>query len=327
MRSEPDCTGRCRNGISLATSRCAAISAVGHVARMRGGVAQPQQARDVGQFAHQPAEVPGAAIRRLAVPGVDVLAQQGDLARALRHQPAGLGQHRRGRAALLRAAGIGHHAEAAEPVAAFLDAEEGAHALRRRLLRQEVEFLFRGEIRIDHRPGGAGGLRHHLRQPMIGLRPEHDVHIGRAGQDFRAFRLGDAAGHRQDHLSARGGARIFQTTQAAELGEHLLGGFFADVAGVEDHHVRAIRLRGRRVAQRRQHILHPGAVVHVHLAAPGDHVQPLAGGCGKRGVRRGGHQQAGSAMTGRTSPTREGAGIRVRCGGVKRDSAKQPRLS
>ena len=69
--------------------------------------------------------------------------------------------------------------------------------------------------------------------------------------------------------------RSLQPAQPAELGEHLLRRLVADMAGVEDHHVGALRHRRRRVAERRQHIGHPRAVIHVHLAAPGDDVQTL----------------------------------------------------
>src|SRR5438105_696292 len=70
--------------------------------------------------------------RGLAVIGVDVLAQQRDLDGAGSHQLARLGQHRRSGSRIFRAARIGHDAEGAELVAAFLDGQEcrtGAHIL------------------------------------------------------------------------------------------------------------------------------------------------------------------------------------------------------
>ena len=52
------------------------------VARMAGGVAQPRDAGDFGDAMQQPAERPGAAVRTFAVIGIDVLADQRDLAHA-----------------------------------------------------------------------------------------------------------------------------------------------------------------------------------------------------------------------------------------------------
>ena len=57
--SEPDCTGRCRNGISCGKSRWARIRSSVHVARMRGGVAQPGEARNLGQRPQQAGQSPG----------------------------------------------------------------------------------------------------------------------------------------------------------------------------------------------------------------------------------------------------------------------------
>ena len=292
-----------------------------HVARMGCRVAQAQQAGDLGQLAQQPAQAPGAAVRRLAMPGIHVLPEQGDLARALRHQPAGFRQHRDGGAARLGAARVGHHAERAELVAALLDGQERGHALGGRGLRQEVEFLFGGEIGLDHRPAGARRLGDHFRQPVIGLRAEHDVHIRCAGQDFRAFRLRDAAGHGQDHLPPGRLAFQLQQSQPAQFGKHLLRRLVADMAGVQDHHVGLIRRVGRGIAQRCQHVLHAQAVIHVHLATPGDHVQTLVHTHWIAGCRIGAlvclenRHQPNSASPGRTNPERESGeivGIRAR---------------
>ncbi len=68
---------------------------------------------------------------------------------------------------------------------------------------------------------------------------------------------------------------FFQPAQPAEFGKHLFGRLLADMAGVEDHHVGVVGRRRRAIAERRQHVRHAGAVIHVHLAAPGDDVQTL----------------------------------------------------
>ncbi len=208
-----------------------------HVARMAGGVAQPQQAGDLRQFAQQPRQPPGRAARAFAMIGIHVLPEQRDLPRPGRDQPPRLRQHRRHRARILGAAGIGDHAEGAELVAALLHRQEGGHALARGLLRQVVEFLLDGEFGLDHRPRRPAGPRHHLRQPVIGLRPQHDIHPGRARGDLGALGLGDAAGDRQHQALARRLAVALDQPQPAELGEQLVRRLLPDVAGIEDDHV------------------------------------------------------------------------------------------
>ena len=300
---------------------------VRHIARVRGSVAQPLQLRQFCQRADQAAQAPGAAARRVAVPGVDVLAEQGDLAGTLGNQAAGFGDDSGGGTALLGAAGIGHDAEAAKPVAALLDGQEGGDALGRRGLGQLVELRLGWEIGVDHRTGlvavgGAGSAGNHFGQAMVGLRAEHNVHEGGTRQDLLAFRLGDAAGDGQDHAAAGRGPGFLQATQAAQLGEHLLRRLFPYVAGVEDHHVGAIGRLSRGIAQRCKDVGHPGGVVHVHLATPGDHVQPLRASYGCVAVVPQGHRPS-SAQPGRTTPARGAGGIVVRVGAVKRGSARE----
>jgi len=108
---------------------------------------------------------------------------------------------------------------------------------------------------------------------MVGLWPQHDIDERRPRQNLGALRLRHTAGHRQHHASARG---LLQPTQPAQFGKHLLGGLVADMAGIEDDHVRTLRLPYRGIAQRRQNVGHTRAVIHVHLATPGDDVQALA---------------------------------------------------
>ena len=137
-----------------------------------------------------------------------------------------------------------------------------------------IEFPIHREFGFDHGTRRAGGTRHHLRQAVIGLRPQHNIHPGRAGGDFRPFRLGHTARHRDNHLPA---ARNLGLPQAAQIGKHLLGRFFADVAGIENDHIGILRHFRRRIAKRREHIRHARAVIDIHLAAPGADQKPLPG--------------------------------------------------
>src|SRR5690349_1964392 len=85
-----------------------------YVTWMRRRVAQPPQIRQRRQLPQQAAQAPVAAIRRLTVPRVDVLAQERDLARSLPDQPTRLGDDRRSRSTGFRAARVRHDAETAE---------------------------------------------------------------------------------------------------------------------------------------------------------------------------------------------------------------------
>ena len=210
-----------------------------------------------------------------AVVGVDVLAEQRDLARPRRRQAARLGHHLEHRARILGTARVGHDAEGAEPVASLLHGEEGGAAAALRRLRQVVELGLGREIGVQHDAAGAPQARHHLGQAVVGLGPEHHVHVGRPARDLGALGLGHAAGHGQDHGGAGAGAPLLQAAQATELREHLLRGLLADVAGVEDDHVGVVRARRRHEAEGRQDLGHAGRVVDVHLAAVGLDVKCL----------------------------------------------------
>ena len=128
-------------------------------------------------------------------------------------------------------------------------------------------------------PAARLALRDHLGQPVIGLRAEHHVHEGRAGHDLLALGLGDAAGDGDDHAAAvfLGGLTVFLDAQAAKLGKDLLRRLLADVAGVQDDHIGPVGGLDRLIAQRRQDIGHTGAVIDIHLAAPGLDEQFLLG--------------------------------------------------
>jgi hypothetical protein len=71
----------------------------------------------------------------------------------------------------------------------------------------------------------------HLRQAVQGLRAEHQVDIGRAFDDGRAFLAGHAAADADQH------ALLLQVLDAAEVAEHLLLRLLAHRAGVEEDQV------------------------------------------------------------------------------------------
>ena len=152
-----------------------------HVARMAGGVAQPVEAGDLGEAEEEPAEAPGAAVRALAVPGIDVLAEQRDLADALAGEARRLGDDRRDRPRDFGAARVGHDAEGAELVAAFLHGEEGGDAVaapsarrgRQRGRARRTSRRRRNRSRRRGRPRRAS--REQLGQAVIGLRADDQI--------------------------------------------------------------------------------------------------------------------------------------------------------
>ena len=142
-----------------------------------------------------------------------------------------------------RAARIGHHAEGAEFVAAFLHGDEGRDAARadrvRLRRRQKSELVLDREFGLQ-RAAMAFRARQQLRQMMIALRTDHDVNGRRAADDLRALGLRDAAGHRDTHLAALARGLVLGDAQPAEFGIDFLGGLLADMAGVEDHQIRIL---------------------------------------------------------------------------------------
>ena len=248
------------------------------VARMRGGVAKALDALDLADPADQPAEAPDAAVRPLAVEGIDILAEQRDFDRALTREALRFRDDGGDAARILRPPGVGHDAEGAELVAALLDREEGLRPLRGAVVRQMVELRLSREVGRQRLAAGAGDARDQLRQLVIALRADDDVDIGRAAKNLAALGLGDAAGDGDGHVAARRLPLLLQEIEAAELGEGLLGRLLADMAGVEDDHVGRFRRLGRGIAERRQDIRHAGGVIDVHLAAIGADEQLLGQG-------------------------------------------------
>ena len=177
-----------------------------HVARMAGGVAQPVDAGDLGEAEEQPAEAPVAAVGPVAVPGVDVLAEERDLAHALVGEARGLGDDRVDRPRDFGAARVGDDAEGAELVAAFLDGEEGGDAragvaaagragrARRTCRRRRIR---------SRRPARPRRLGEKLGQAVVGLRADDEIDGRRAAHDLLAFGLRDAAGDADHHRRGR----------------------------------------------------------------------------------------------------------------------------
>ena len=238
---------------------------VAELQRVRGGEADAADAVDLGYGADQQAQVRDFAVAVGPAIGVDVLAQQVDLAHALGGELRHFHQHVLERPADLGAAGVGHHAERAVLGAAFHDRHEGGRAFGAGF-GQAVELLDLGEADVDLRPVLLAAGADQLRQAVQGLRAEHQVHVGRALDDRLALLGRHAAAHADDHVAATG----LQRLPAAKLAEDLFLCLLADGAGIDQHHVRFLGVVGQLQAiGGGQHVGHLGRVVLVHLAPVG----------------------------------------------------------
>ena len=213
----------------------------------------------------QPRQRPRPSVGAEPVIGVDVLPQQRELAHAAVGQAARLGLDVGDGARELRAPRIGHDAERAELVATLLHRQKRRHRPRPGALGQAGELVLLGKPRLDDAVAGAGA-RNQLAQPMIALRPHHQVDRRRASQDLGTLGLGDAARNRDDRALARPRPLRLHLADAPQVGIDLLGRLLADMAGVEDDDVGVLgRIRhGEAVAS--QQLGHALGVVDVHLA-------------------------------------------------------------
>ena len=175
------------------------------------------------------------ALRRPAMIGIDVLADQAHLADARGGQHFDFRDDAFDRPRGFRAARVGHHAERAEFIAAFLHGDECADAALANLVRRRrgevIELAFGGEIRGKDLAGGSGAAQK-LGQAVVALRSNDDIHRFLAPENFLSFGLRDAARDNDFGLPPGRGARGLKRAEFAQFGKNLLGGALADMAGV-----------------------------------------------------------------------------------------------
>ena len=240
---------------------------LGHVIGVARGIADAVQPVDPGQRPHQTAKAPDA-LRPLAVIAVDVLTQKRDFAHPLGHQLFRLRQDAGHRAREFGAARIGHDAKGAELVAALLHGQKGGGAGLHRAFGKLVELVLGGEFGV-HRALAARHRGHHLGQAVVVLAAHDQIDQRHPAHDLLALGLRDTA--RDTDRQAR--FRLLEGAQPAQIGIDLFGGLFADVTGVEQHHVRLGRIIGQGIALHAHRLGHALAVIDVHLTAIGLDVQ------------------------------------------------------
>ena len=102
---------------------------------------------------------------------------------------------------------------------------------------QEIKLILDRKISIDDSMAG-GGVRSgdKLRQAMIGLRADNNIHPRRTAADFLTFGLSNTSGHGDGHIAAGRASRSFQSRNRPN-GKHLLGSFFTNMTGIDNHHI------------------------------------------------------------------------------------------
>ena len=155
----------------------------------------------------------------------------------------------------------------------------GELGFRLEFRRQGVSFK-RG-LRRGLRLSGPGG-RHQFGQAVIGLRTHHHIDDGGSAHDLAALGLGHAPGDGDGHLIAVGALKL-HIAQAAKVGKQLLGGFFADMAGIDQDKIGLFGLFRQFIALRGQDIGHALAVIDIHLTAIGLDVQAFGARLGDIG--------------------------------------------
>ena len=143
------------------------------MSRVRAGEADPLDARHLVHLLEQAREVAGRVVWRLVV--IDDLAEELDLAVSAGGRVADFGEDFGGRTHALVPAGVRHHAEGAELVAALDDVDVGldgvraaGNAERERHVLMGVDVDLRTDVLVER-------ARHQHRQLLDLLRADDDV--------------------------------------------------------------------------------------------------------------------------------------------------------
>ena len=203
---------------------------------------------------------------QVAPVGVDVLAEQGDLAHAVGGLALDLGHELLQRPRHLAPAGGWHDAVGAAQVASDGDLHPGLE-LARTLGRQVA-----GEALELEEPLGGQRLAGQELGELVDLAgTEGDVDEREASEDLVFDRLRPAAAHADDDVRAL----ALEPLGLAQVGDEALVGLLTDRARVEEDQVGLLARRRLDIAQRLEHALHALGVVLVHLAAERGDVEAI----------------------------------------------------
>ena len=205
--------------------------------------------------------------REVAAPGVDVLAEQGDLAHAVAASRVDLGDDLPRPPALLAAANGRDDAVRAHGVAAHRDLHPGLEAPLAAYREVGREVLVRAESTARDRVAARADPLAEVRDRA---RAEGDVDERVSLEDPLSLRLCVAAADGDDDV----GSRALQRARVAEVGGEPRVRLLADRAGVEDDHVGLVGSDRLAEPERLEHALDALRVVRVHLAAERRDVVP-----------------------------------------------------
>ena len=237
---------------------------VGERGRVRAREADALEPVDLAGGAQQLAE--RQPVAELDAVGVDVLAEEGDLDRAVVDEQPDLVQDVAGAPVLLLAAQARDDAEGAGVVAADRDRHPAAVdrvALRRERRGEDLERFEDLELGLAV---VARALEQARQRPHV-VRAEDDVDPWGLVEHGLLVHLREAAADGDLHavLAALDGCQV------PERAVELAGRVVAHRAGVDDHDVGLFAGLGADVARALERARQPLGVVHVHLAAEGAH--------------------------------------------------------
>ena len=138
-----------------------------------------------------------------------------------------------------------------------------------------IELVLFGKVGVE-RLLTVRHLRLHLGQPVIALRADNQIDHRLAAHDLFALGLGNTACHPDLQV----GLGRLEAFEATEFGIHLFRRLFADVAGVQEDHVRVIGRSGLFISLTTQGLGHALAVIDIHLATIGLDKELLRAGHG-----------------------------------------------
>ena len=196
---------------------------VGKFYWVAGGVANAVYTFDIGNIGDQFGKVAHRTIQHIAAVGIDILAEQINLANTLSSQLSDLGEHIGHGTADFFASGIGHYAKCAVFGAAFHYRDKGAGAVDFRCW-QPVKFFNFRKTDINHNSAVCFAGFHHLWQAMQSLWAKDHIDKGCSLGNCLAFLTGNTAAHANHKFWIS----FFKMFPAAKLMKDLFLSFFAN---------------------------------------------------------------------------------------------------
>ena len=234
------------------------------IVRVRTHEAQPSHARDSADGAQKIREVVVAVEIR-----VDRLPDQDDLGDPGGDDRFGFAHDVRELATSFRPPGCRHDAIGALVIASALHRNPRLHSVESAGL-EILVVLFEIEVGRGGADAAAGALDQR-RQIAVAVGTNHETHVPGTIEELRPESLRHAA------RDAEHGVALHPALHLADPADHALLGVFADRAGVDEDHIRSVRLLDGFIAGFHQLTEHELGVADVHLATVRLYVDRWAG--------------------------------------------------